>query len=75
MSTLYLVRHGQASFGTPDYDRLSETGVRQVELLRQHLQALDDLPHAVYSGSLKRQRHTARILAGGDETAVATLPA
>ena len=75
MSTLYLVRHGQASFGTADYDRLSETGIRQVELLRDHLQALDDLPHAVYSGSLKRQRHTARILAGGDETAVATLPA
>jgi broad specificity phosphatase PhoE len=29
MGTLYLVRHGQASFGTHDYDRLSSLGARQ----------------------------------------------
>ncbi len=34
MSTLYLVRHGQASFGSDDYDRLSDAGRRQVALLR-----------------------------------------
>ena len=33
MGTLYLVRHGQASFGTDDYDLLSELGVRQCERL------------------------------------------
>lgn len=75
MSILYLVRHGQASFGTPDYDRLSSLGVRQVELLRDHLTALDDAPHALYSGSLKRQQHTARIIAGGTADAITTLPA
>ncbi|MCX7235162.1 MAG: histidine phosphatase family protein, partial [Burkholderiales bacterium] len=26
MGTLYLVRHGQASFGAQDYDQLSELG-------------------------------------------------
>ena len=26
MGTLYLVRHGQASFGADDYDKLSELG-------------------------------------------------
>ncbi|MEI7538018.1 MAG: histidine phosphatase family protein, partial [Comamonadaceae bacterium] len=26
MGTLYLVRHGQASFGAADYDKLSELG-------------------------------------------------
>ena len=29
MSVLYLVRHGQASFGTDDYDRLSDLGKAQ----------------------------------------------
>ncbi|MFM7706484.1 MAG: histidine phosphatase family protein [Gammaproteobacteria bacterium] len=75
MSILYLVRHGQASFGTHDYDRLSALGVRQVELLRDHLRSLEDAPHAIYSGSLKRQQHTARILADGAEDTIITLPA
>ncbi|EEE16465.1 phosphoglycerate mutase [Burkholderia multivorans CGD2M] len=29
MAELFLVRHGQASFGTDDYDRLSDVGVQQ----------------------------------------------
>jgi broad specificity phosphatase PhoE len=29
MGNLYLVRHGQASFGAADYDQLSELGQRQ----------------------------------------------
>ncbi|MFM7789128.1 MAG: hypothetical protein ACKO90_13600, partial [Microcystis panniformis] len=29
MSSVHLVRHGQASFGADDYDRLSELGWRQ----------------------------------------------
>ena len=29
MGTLYLIRHGQASYGEPDYDRLSARGVEQ----------------------------------------------
>jgi len=30
MGTLYLVRHGQASFGAADYDNLSELGLHTV---------------------------------------------
>ena len=33
MSILLLVRHGQASWGTEDYDRLSELGERQARVL------------------------------------------
>jgi broad specificity phosphatase PhoE len=33
MGTLYLVRHGQASFGAADYDQLSDLGVRQCQAL------------------------------------------
>ena len=29
MGNLYLVRHGQASFGADDYDQLSDLGIRQ----------------------------------------------
>lgn len=63
MSTLYLVRHGQASFGQPDYDLLSALGEQQVALLRDHLHGLAEAPDAIYSGALRRQRDTARILA------------
>jgi broad specificity phosphatase PhoE len=37
MGTLYLVRHGQASFGADDYDQLSELGRRQSVRLGEYL--------------------------------------
>ena len=37
VSTLYVIRHGQASFGAADYDRLTEIGVEQAGLLGLHL--------------------------------------
>jgi len=37
MGTLYLVRHGQASFGADNYDVLSPLGHRQAERLGQYL--------------------------------------
>jgi broad specificity phosphatase PhoE len=73
MSTLYLVRHGQASFGSEDYDRLSQTGVQQVEWLRDHWQTIDERLDAIYAGRLRRQRHTAEILAAPAGSAVTTL--
>ena len=61
MTTLHLVRHGQASAGTDDYDRLSARGREQARLLgtwwRSHGLAID----AAYSGTLRRQRDTAAI--------------
>ena len=33
MGAIYLVRHGQAAFGTDDYDRLTEIGYTQARLL------------------------------------------
>lgn len=63
VSTLFLVRHGQAAFGTDDYDRLSETGRVQVSRLREHLAARGLALDALWSGPLRRQRDTAAILA------------
>jgi broad specificity phosphatase PhoE len=36
MGTLYLVRHGQASFGADDYDQLSDLGARQCRRLGEY---------------------------------------
>ena len=41
MGTLYLVRHGQASFGADDYDQLSELGHRQSVRLGEYFAERD----------------------------------
>jgi broad specificity phosphatase PhoE len=66
MSTIHLIRHGQASFGAADYDRLSSLGERQVQHLREHHARSGQHVDAVYSGTLRRQRTTAAILVGPD---------
>ncbi|MCF8967887.1 histidine phosphatase family protein, partial [Pseudomonas carnis] len=37
MGSIYLIRHGQASFGADDYDVLSPIGVEQAQVLGRHL--------------------------------------
>lgn len=72
MGSLYLVRHGQASFGAADYDQLSPTGHEQCRLLgawwRERGQRFD----AVFTGTLKRH---AQSLAGIAEGFGEDLPA
>ncbi|HEY0681691.1 MAG TPA: histidine phosphatase family protein [Steroidobacter sp.] len=63
MSTIYLVRHGQASFGTDNYDQLSATGRAQVRHLGAYFAALGERIDRIYSGSLRRQTETAEIIA------------
>jgi broad specificity phosphatase PhoE len=59
MPTLLLARHGQASFGGPDYDVLSPLGIRQAEALAGALAGRAVRVDRVVSGSLARQRDTA----------------
>jgi broad specificity phosphatase PhoE len=59
MSLIYLIRHGQASFGHENYDCLSPLGKRQARILAQHLLRSGFLPDAVYSGTMMRQKDTA----------------
>ncbi len=61
MATIYLIRHGQASFGAEDYDKLSELGCRQATVVGQYLRDSGVHFDAVYSGDLSRQRETARL--------------
>lgn len=60
MGSIYLIRHGQASFGADDYDVLSSIGVRQAEVLGAHLAQLGLHLDRCYSGDLRRQQHTAQ---------------
>lgn len=55
---LVLVRHGQGSLGTDDYDRLSEIGWQQSEALGQRLKLDYGSFETVWLGSLKRHHQT-----------------
>ncbi len=69
MGRLYLVRHGQASFGADDYDQLSPLGrqqaVRLGEYLRQRFAHEGVQVQAVLMGRLRRHRQTWEGLAEG----------
>jgi broad specificity phosphatase PhoE len=70
MATIYLIRHGQASFGSNDYDKLSELGCRQAAVLGEYFGACGVHFNAVYSGDLSRQRETARLAIASQPSAV-----
>lgn len=63
MSTLHLIRHGQASFGADDYDVLSPVGVEQSRALGRYLARRPLRIDAIYAGPRRRQLDTARHLA------------
>jgi broad specificity phosphatase PhoE len=58
MGTLYLARHGQASFGADDYDQLSALGHRQSVQLGNHFAAKGLHFDAVLTGTLRRHTQT-----------------
>ena len=60
MGVLLLVRHGQASLGTADYDRLSDIGRRQAQVTGARLAGTDLVVDRVVSGALTRQQDTAQ---------------
>lgn len=55
---LVLVRHGQGSLGTEDYDRLSDTGWLQSQSLSHRLHEAYGGDWVTESGSLKRHQQT-----------------
>src|SRR3569832_900478 len=66
VGTLYLIRHGQASYGEADYDRLSPRGIEQAQAIGRW--AASAGLHALFAGPLRRQQQTAeyaREAAGG----------
>ena len=65
MSQLLLVRHGQASWGSDDYDLLSAHGEKQSFLVGQALAARGICPDHLVRGSMKRHRQTAEQAVAG----------
>jgi len=65
MGILYLVRHGQASFGADDYDQLSELGHRQCVRLGEYLRGKGRRFEAVLTGTLKRHAQSLAGIAEG----------
>jgi broad specificity phosphatase PhoE len=67
MGQILLVRHGQASFGSANYDQLSELGYEQARLLGQWYANSHQPFHKVVTGGMARHRQTA-------DTCLAELP-
>lgn len=65
MGAIHLVRHGQASFGSGDYDRLSELGHLQARLAGEDMAARGLRPDVLIHGGLRRQRETTEGIQAG----------
>lgn len=72
MTNIYLVRHGQASYGTANYDQLSAKGEQQAQYLGQYLaKILQEQPHIVMGG-MQRHQQTAQHASADNFEAITT---
>lgn len=65
MGTVYLVRHGQASFGADNYDKLSDLGRRQCVRLGEYFRFKGVRFDAALVGTLERQKESLAGIAQG----------
>ncbi len=65
MGNLYLIRHGQASFGAEDYDNLSALGHQQAEQLGAYFKKKNLQFDTVITGTLRRHTQTWQGIAQG----------
>jgi broad specificity phosphatase PhoE len=61
MAVVYLIRHGQASFGKQDYDQLSPIGERQARVIGHHMHRFLPGLDCLCSGGMVRQDRSAEI--------------
>ena len=59
MAAIYLIRHGQASFGSDNYDALSEKGLQQATAVGESLQQRGIEFDAAFAGTMQRHAQTA----------------
>jgi broad specificity phosphatase PhoE len=74
VSRLFVIRHGQASFGAEDYDQLSDLGAEQSRLLGAHLARHGHRLDAIYTGPRRRHHGTTTALREGAGAAGMELP-
>ncbi|HAD08992.1 MAG TPA: histidine phosphatase, partial [Porticoccaceae bacterium] len=58
MSEIYFVRHGQASLGAKNYDKLSDLGWQQARWLGEHFRDQDLNFDRIVVGDMRRHRET-----------------
>lgn len=75
IAPLLVARHGQASFGSADYDRLSERGHLQARRLGDWLAGHEAPVARVFTGAMRRHRETAEGVAAGYAARGLALPA
>lgn len=73
MGTLYLIRHGQASYGQADYDRLSSRGEEQARAVGRWLATKG--VSGLFTGPHRRQVQTGAFAIEAAQAAGAPLPA
>jgi broad specificity phosphatase PhoE len=71
MAELYLVRHGQASFGADNYDQLSLVGQQQGRLLGEYFAEREIAFDHILVGTMNRHRQTVEAIFRGSAEGVA----
>jgi broad specificity phosphatase PhoE len=74
MSVLTLVRHGQASFFSANYDELSGLGEQQMQLLGEYWARRGVSFDEIFTGPRVRQRHSAELAVAACRKAGQTCP-
>ena len=75
MGTLYLVRHGQASFGAADYDHLSSLGAQQAQALGAYFARKKWQFDGALMGTLRRHAQTFESITQGMQLGGVKAPA
>lgn len=65
MAELFLVRHGQASFGSDNYDQLSELGYQQARWLGEYFRERELVFDSIFIGEMHRHLQTAEAICEG----------
>jgi broad specificity phosphatase PhoE len=74
VSEFYLVRHGQASFGAKNYDKLSQLGHQQARWLGEYFTAMNITFFQAFMGDMVRHKETTQgILHGLSQPPVVTV--
>jgi broad specificity phosphatase PhoE len=73
VGAIFVVRHGQAAFGTDHYDRLTDIGFAQARLLGSYFGRRKLRFDAVFTGTLRRQAETAQAIAEGQSESSGSL--
>lgn len=74
MATLYLLRHGQASFMSDNYDKLSDLGIEQAKLLGLYFKQKKIIVEAAFTGSMERQKDTYKHFKSKYDSEMAVIP-